>query len=60
MEAPIWRHIGKNKEYHKSVATVVVAAVVKAVVSGCAAAVTVPEEANKTEEGEGEAEKVRQ
>ena len=44
MEEPIWRHRGKNNGYHKSVAELVVVAVVKAVVSGCMASVTVPEE----------------
>ena len=43
MEAPSCRHRGANKGYHNSVAEVVVAAVEKAVVSGCVSDATVPE-----------------
>ena len=59
MEAPRWRHIVTNDGYHKSVMAVVVAVVAKAVVDGCMAAVTVTEEADEVEEGEGAAKKFR-
>ena len=59
IEAPIWRHRGTNDGYHKSVTVVVVTAVANDVVAGCMAAVTVPEEMDKTEEDEVMADKVR-
>ena len=48
MAAPRWRHIGKNVGYRRSVAAVEVEAVVKAVVAGCMASVTVTEEVDET------------
>ena len=59
MEAPSLRHIGTNDRYHKSVGAVVVAAVAKAMLAGCVVVVTVLEEVNETEEGEGAADEVR-
>ena len=52
-EAPKWRHRGKHDGYNKSVAAVVVTAGTKVVVSGCMAAVKIPEEVGETEEGGG-------
>ena len=59
MEAPSWRHRCTNNGYHKSVATVVVAAVDEDVVAGCMASVTVPEAVDKTKEGEAATDEFR-
>ena len=57
MEAPSWKHRVTNNGYRKSFTEVVVTAVAKGMVPGCVAVVTVPEDLDKTEEGEGEAKK---
>ena len=48
MAPPIWKHIGINNGYQRSVAAVVVAAVVKAVVNLCVAAVMVVKDMDET------------
>ena len=49
MEAPSWRKRGTNGGHHKSVEVVLVVAVAEAVVAGCVADVTAPEEVDNTE-----------
>ena len=47
MEVPIWRRIGTNGGYNKSVAEVVIAEVAEDMVAGCVESMTVPEEVDK-------------